>query len=101
MRFKVASPIRTSSLGVPFGVSVTLAISMVKFSRNREPNSAVSPTSYSDRTARISLFDANMGEVSSWSLRNVYPAAWHGPNLDAKDQQVAIETLQLIHEGFL
>jgi phage tail-like protein len=62
---------------------------------------ADSPTDYDARTARISLYDAHSQEVASWSLRNVYPAAWQGPNLDAAGQHVAIETLQLVHEGFL
>jgi phage tail-like protein len=62
---------------------------------------ANSPTDYAARTARISLYDAHREEVASWSLRNVYPASWQGPNLDAQDQHVAIETLQLVHEGFL
>ena len=55
----------------------------------------------SARTARITLYDAHAEEVASWSLRNVYPAAWRGPNLDAMDHQVAQETLVLVHEGFL
>ncbi|MGC9671529.1 phage tail protein [Planosporangium sp. 12N6] len=62
---------------------------------------ADSPTRYTARTARITLLDAHRQEVASWSLRNVYPAAWKGPNLDASGQQVAVETLELVHEGFL
>lgn len=62
---------------------------------------ADSPTDYSARTARITLYDAHREEVASWSLRNVYPASWHGPDLDASGQHVAIETLELVHEGFL
>jgi phage tail-like protein len=62
---------------------------------------ASSPMDYSARTARISLYDAHGQEVASWSLRNVYPAAWRGPDLDATGHQVALETLMLVHEGFL
>jgi phage tail-like protein len=62
---------------------------------------ASSPHDYGARTARITLFDAHREEVASWSLRNVYPAAWHGPDLDATGNNVALETLQLVHEGFL
>jgi phage tail-like protein len=52
-------------------------------------------------TARITLKDAHNEEVASWSLRNVLPYSWEGPALAAKDSQVAIETLVLVHEGFL
>lgn len=62
---------------------------------------ASSPGDYAARTARITLLDAEGHEVVSWSLRGVYPAAWKGPDLRATSGEVAIETLQLIHEGFL
>ncbi|WP_156756336.1 phage tail protein [Actinokineospora pegani] len=52
-------------------------------------------------TARITLLDSAWEEVSSWELRNVYPSGWYGPSLVAKDSAVAIERLELDHEGFL
>lgn len=52
-------------------------------------------------TATITLFDAHGAKVCSWQLRNVYPASWKGPDLDASTLGVAIETLELAHEGFL
>jgi phage tail-like protein len=56
---------------------------------------------YSGRTARITLLDAHNGALASWALRNVYPAEWSGPNLDATGNAIAIETLKFAHEGFL
>ena len=48
------------------------------------------------------LFDATgKGVVGTWTLRNVYPARWAGPDLDASGTGIAIEQLQLVHEGFL
>jgi phage tail-like protein len=52
-------------------------------------------------TAKITLFDAHNDEVSSWSLQNVLPFLWKGPALNATSRDVAIETLELAHEGFL
>jgi phage tail-like protein len=52
-------------------------------------------------TAKIILRDARGAEVASWSLTNVLPKSWKGPDLTAKDGTVAIETLELVHEGFL
>lgn len=52
-------------------------------------------------SAQITLRDANLGEVASWTLANVLPTAWKGPQLDALGNRVAIETLELCHEGFL
>jgi phage tail-like protein len=37
----------------------------------------------------------------SWSLRGVHPASWTGPTLDAGSTKVAIEVLELVHEGFI
>jgi phage tail-like protein len=56
---------------------------------------------FSPGTAQITLRDAKGGEVASWSLRNVYPSKWTGPGLDAGASKIALETLELMHEGFL
>jgi len=52
-------------------------------------------------TAQITLFDAHAQKVASWTLRNVYPDSWKGPDLDAGTLGIATETLVLVHEGFL
>ncbi|NBH06057.1 phage tail protein [Amycolatopsis sp. SID8362] len=55
---------------------------------------------YRGGTARITLLDGAGQTVMTWSLIGVYPTAWTGPTLSAKDNNVAIETLELTHEGF-
>lgn len=52
-------------------------------------------------SGKITLRDSALEEVASWELQNVMPAAWKGPQLDANGKVVAIETLDLVHEGFL
>jgi phage tail-like protein len=52
-------------------------------------------------TARITLCDAKGMPVATWRLRNVYPAKWDGPELDAMTMGIATEKLELVHEGFL
>jgi len=52
-------------------------------------------------TAQITLYDSHAKPVSTWSLRNVYPAGWDGPELSAMTFGIAIEKLKLVHEGFL
>jgi phage tail-like protein len=56
---------------------------------------------YRGTTAKIALLDRGGDEVSSWNLRSVLPSAWIGPTLSANDNKVAIETLELVHQGFL
>jgi phage tail-like protein len=52
-------------------------------------------------TAKISVHDAAGEEVASWNLTGVYPSRWTGPSLDANGKNVATETLELVHNGFL
>jgi phage tail-like protein len=52
-------------------------------------------------TAQITLCDSKGAPVVSWSLRNVYPSGWDGPELSASTFGIAIEKLKLVHEGFL
>ena len=52
-------------------------------------------------TAQITLLDSRGASVHTWSLRNVHPMSWTGPNLEASSARVATETLELAHEGFL
>jgi phage tail-like protein len=59
------------------------------------------PGDWSDKTAVVALFDAQYQLVTQWTLSNVYPKEWHGPDLDAGLGGVALETLVLGHEGFM
>ncbi|WP_331730320.1 phage tail protein (plasmid) [Kitasatospora sp. NBC_00070] len=57
---------------------------------------------YRGSTAKIILADAALQEVATWTLHGVYPSKWSGPDLDAMGTgAVALETLELIHQGFL
>lgn len=56
---------------------------------------------YAGDTARITLYNAKAGPVASWTLWGVYPSRWVGPTLSGRESTVAIETLELVHEGFL
>jgi phage tail-like protein len=51
--------------------------------------------------ATITLFDARLQPVLTWELHHVYPAKWTGPELDGASAGIAMEELQIIHEGFL
>lgn len=51
-------------------------------------------------TAKIAVLDTTGHEVASWSLVGVYPAKWTGPTLDVGQNQVATESLELVHNGF-
>lgn len=54
------------------------------------------------RRANISivLLDDSRQEVVRWNFREGWPCKWEGPTLNAKTSEVAIETLEITHEGF-
>jgi phage tail-like protein len=41
----------------------------------------------------------NMQEVCRWEFYNGYPVKWEGPDFDANKNEIAIETLEIAHEG--
>ena len=51
--------------------------------------------------AEITVLDANRAVVCRWNLTDVCPVKWTGPTLDATGNQIANETLELSHNGFL
>lgn len=52
------------------------------------------------RSISIVLLDESRQEVARWNVREAWPAKWEGPTLKAGASEVAIETLEIVHEGF-
>ena len=51
------------------------------------------------RNVAITLLDEQRQPVLRWLLRNAWPVKIEGPELNATGNEVAIETLELAHEG--
>jgi phage tail-like protein len=47
----------------------------------------------------IVLLDEARNEALRWNFREGWPSKWEGPALNAKTSEVAIETLEIAHEG--
>jgi phage tail-like protein len=47
----------------------------------------------------ITLLDQTDKPVLVWKLHNAWPCKWAGPLLNANSSDVAIETLEIAHEG--
>jgi phage tail-like protein len=47
----------------------------------------------------IVLLDENRNPVMQWNFTRAWPCKWKGPMLNAKGNEVAIETLEICHEG--
>ena len=53
------------------------------------------------KQATITMQDASQQPVAKWTLKNAMPQSWKGPQLAATGKGVALETLEIVHEGFL
>jgi len=51
------------------------------------------------RNGSIVLLDDKRTEVVRWQFRNGWICKWEGPTLNAKANEVAIETIEIAHEG--
>jgi phage tail-like protein len=51
------------------------------------------------KNGSIVLLDRRGTEVARWHFYRAWPAKWTGPSLQAEGNDVAIETLELAHEG--
>ena len=49
----------------------------------------------------IVLMDEAGQEKWRWNFKDAYPVKWSGPDLRAGTAEVAVETLELAHRGFL
>jgi phage tail-like protein len=50
--------------------------------------------------ATITAYDGNGRGVASWELSGAWPIKYTGPQLSAVATQVAIETIEIAHNGF-
>jgi phage tail-like protein len=52
------------------------------------------------RSGMITVLDeAGANPVARWRFRRAYPVKWIGPELNATQNSVALESLELVHEG--
>jgi phage tail-like protein len=51
------------------------------------------------KNGSIILRDSAGEEAARWNFREAWPTKWTGPSFNATSNEVAIETLELAHEG--
>jgi phage tail-like protein len=57
------------------------------------------PSAPERRDVTISLLDGEHTPVMVWKLKNAWPVSVEGPVLDAMQSEIAIESLEIAHEG--
>lgn len=56
-------------------------------------------SSIQKRNIVVSLWDEYDHEVARWNIINAWPSKYDAPDLNAKGNDIAIETLEITHEG--
>jgi phage tail-like protein len=56
---------------------------------------------YSRKNVSIRVLAADLSEIRSWQFTGAFPVKWTGPSLQSSSNSMAIETLELAHEGFV
>lgn len=51
------------------------------------------------KNVSIILMSEDGEDVRRWNIRDAWPTKWSGPGLNATGTEVAIDTLELVHEG--
>lgn len=51
------------------------------------------------RSVSIVLLDHSRSEVARWNLYEAWPCRWEGPEFNAKTSEVAVESIEICHEG--
>lgn len=51
------------------------------------------------KNGSVVLLDRAGNEVGRWNFIRAWPSKWNGPDLNAEGNDIAIETLELTHEG--
>ena len=51
------------------------------------------------RSVIVTILDPNDKPIRRFHLENAWPAKWEGPTLKASGNEVAMETIELAHEG--
>jgi phage tail-like protein len=56
-------------------------------------------TSAARTTGSITLLDEARNPALRWTFREGWPSKWEGPALNGKTSEVAIESMEIVHEG--
>jgi phage tail-like protein len=102
INLRQAAPTRTKFTPVVVKVVATTNKDLYKWYENCNKNSGgKSEWTSSRKAASVSVYD-QAGEMKArWELQNSYPTKYEGPKLEAGSNDVANETVTLVHEGIV
>ena len=51
------------------------------------------------RNVTITLYNSDLKKMKKWNLIDAYPTKWTGPSFNSANNEVTVETLELVHHG--
>ncbi|MFN8393225.1 MAG: phage tail protein [Bacteroidia bacterium] len=86
--------------GIPKFGNITLKRGIVKGDANfKDWYNTIALNTVERRTITIKLLDEEHNPTVTWTVKNAFPVKMDGPGLKATGNEVAIETLEIAHEG--
>jgi len=102
VNMRQATPTQVKFSAVTIKVVATSNTDLYKWYEmcNRNTGGA-SQWSSNRKGASIVVYDQSSSEKARWNLTNCYPTKYEGPKLEAGSNDVANETITLVHEGLV
>lgn len=95
-----AAPTRPKFTPVVVKIVATTNVDLYKWYENCNRNEGGKSDWNSNRkAASVSVYDQTGSMKARWELQNSYPTKYEGPKLEAGSNEVANETITLVHEG--
>lgn len=102
INMRQAAPTRTKFGQVTVKVVATTNKDLYTWYEDCNKNSGgASNWSSNRKAASVSVYDQAGGMKARWEMQNSYPVKYEGPKLEASSNDVANETITLVHEGLL
>jgi phage tail-like protein len=100
INLRQATPTRAKFTQVNVKLVATTNTDLYQWYEDCNKNDGGDSTWASNRkAASVSVYDQSGAIKARWELRNSYPTKYEGPKLEAGSNDVANETLTLVHEG--
>ena len=102
VNLRQAAPTRTKFSPVTVKVVATTNVDLYKWYEDCNKNGGGQSNWASNRKgASVTVYDQSGTEKARWNLVNAYPTKYEGPKLEAGSNEVANETITLVHEGIV
>lgn len=100
LNLRQATPTRVKFSQVTVKVVATTNKDLYKWYADCNKNDGKGSSWDSNRkAASISVYDQAGSMKARWEMKKAYPTKYEGPKLEASSNEVANETLTLVHEG--